>query len=114
MALSKPVATKPATGPVSLKDGKIMVRLHVKPGARASGVTGVDDEHVHLRLAAPPREGEANKEAVRVVAALLGIPKSAVWLEHGQRSRSKTVAFHQDGHTAEGVISALQSAVSDD
>ncbi|KAJ2709451.1 hypothetical protein H4R19_004243 [Coemansia spiralis] len=91
-----------------------MIRLHVKPGARTSSVAGIDDEHVHLRIAAPPREGEANKEAVRVVAALLDIPKSCVWLENGQRSRNKTVAFHPDEHTVESVITVLQSAASND
>ncbi|AIY19856.2 hypothetical protein KR76_10585 [Pimelobacter simplex] len=44
-----------------------------------------------MRLASPPVDGRANDELVRWLAKELGVPRSAVTLVRGQRSRSKVV-----------------------
>ncbi|KAJ1729220.1 hypothetical protein LPJ61_003631 [Coemansia biformis] len=108
------MGTKQKLGPVSLRDGSIAVRLLVKPGARASCVTSIDDESVHVRIAAPPRDGEANKEAIRFVAEILNIPKSTIRLDHGQRSRSKTVEFPCNGRTVQDVVDTLSDIAAKD
>lgn len=46
---------------------------------------------VHLRLHAPPRDGEANTELLRFVAKALRVPKSQVVLASGEKSRTKVV-----------------------
>jgi uncharacterized protein (TIGR00251 family) len=44
-----------------------------------------------VRLAAPPVEGEANRELTRFLARLLGVPPSAVRVVSGDSSRNKVV-----------------------
>jgi uncharacterized protein (TIGR00251 family) len=53
-------------------------------GWRAPGVLAV-------RVTAPPVEGEANRAVVALVAAALGVPRSAVTVAIGTRGRDKVV-----------------------
>lgn len=67
------------------------------PGARRSELVGVADGRLRVRLAAPPREGRANDELIRFLAATLGVPRRNVVLVAGDRSRGKLV--HLSGVT---------------
>lgn len=49
------------------------------------------DGCLRVRLAAPPAEGRANAELVRFLAKELGVPRDAVSLVAGRRSRRKLV-----------------------
>ena len=61
------------------------------PGAQRSELAGVADGRLRIRLAAPPAEGRANAELVRFVAKELGVPRNAVTLGAGVRSRRKLI-----------------------
>jgi len=68
------------------------VRVRVTPRSSRSGVDGVrDDGAVKVRLAAPPVDGAANAELVRVMARALGVPPSAVSIARGTSGRDKLV-----------------------
>jgi uncharacterized protein (TIGR00251 family) len=69
----------------------VKITLYVQPGARKTEIAGMHDGHVKLRIKAPPVEGAANKAVVEFVAELLDLPKSAVKLVNGEKSRVKTV-----------------------
>ena len=60
-----------------------------RPGAVRRG------GHVLVRVAAPPEGGRATEEARRCLAAALGVPREAVSLRTGSRSRTKV--FDVDG-----------------
>ncbi|EMD66164.1 hypothetical protein GGP41_006386 [Bipolaris sorokiniana] len=81
------VTAKPSTGTIQLL-------CHVKPGVSANreGIATISDERIQLCVAAQARDGEANKAVRRVVADALGVPKSAVEVIKGMKSRDKTVA----------------------
>lgn len=66
--------------------------VHVVPRARRTEVAGRHGGIVKIRLAAPPVDGAANDELVRFVAACVGVPRSAVTIASGARSRRKTIA----------------------
>lgn len=68
---------------------KIAVR--VKPNAKASELVREKDGSWHARLKAPPAEGKANAELVRLVAAYFDVPKSRVRIKSGHSSRTKLV-----------------------
>ena len=70
----------------------------VGPVAEAGGGTALA-----VRLVAPPVDGAANAALVALLAAALGVPKSAVAIPAGEKSRRKTVRV--TGITA-GVASA--------
>ncbi|KAL7747318.1 hypothetical protein RI367_007372 [Sorochytrium milnesiophthora] len=68
-----------------------LVTVRAKPGARQSQVTAVNDDAVDIQIAAPPREGEANKCLVEFVADTVGVRKGSVSLASGHRSRDKVL-----------------------
>jgi len=46
---------------------------------------------LHVRVAAPPVEGRANAALIELLAKTLGVSKSRVSIEAGQRGREKVV-----------------------
>ena len=71
------------------------VRLYVQPGAKKTELSGIFDNMVKLRVAAPPVDGAANAEVVRFIASLLGLPKRGITLVTGEKSRIKTLEFDE-------------------
>ena len=55
--------------------------VFAKPGSKDTAIAGVDNEAVHVRVAAPPVDGEANKELLRFIAKLLSLRSSDVDLD---------------------------------
>lgn len=70
-----------------------MARFTVKvhPRARRSAVTGRLGDAWKLDLTAPPVEGKANEECVRLLAELVGVPRAQVRIVAGLTSRTKVV-----------------------
>jgi uncharacterized protein (TIGR00251 family) len=64
--------------------------VRAQPGARRSGVLGTWNAALKLGVGAPPEDGRANDGLVRLVAELFDLPRSAVSLVAGERSRNKT------------------------
>jgi hypothetical protein len=60
---------------------------------------------LRVRVAAPPVEGAANEELIRTLARALGVPRSAVEIVSGDRSKSKRVRVRgADGARLEGLL----------
>ena len=72
---------------------RVVLELHVQPGAKRSEFAGMHGERMKVRLAAPPVDGKANAELVAVLAAHYGVPRANVKIESGQASRQKRVAI---------------------
>lgn len=70
---------------------------------------GISDEGVRVNIAAPPKEGEANKELLEYLAGALGAKKSEVYLDKGSKSKSKIVVV--DSMDAESAYEALKSQI---
>jgi len=74
---------------------RLTVRVH--PRARRSAVRGRLGDAWKLDLAAPPVEGKANQECVRLFAELAGVPRARVRIVTGAASRSKVVEIEGVG-----------------
>lgn len=72
------------------------VTLYIQPGAKKTELAGVHDGLVKLRVSSPPVEGAANKAVVSFVSEYAGLPKSAVKIVSGEKSRTKTVEIEED------------------
>ena len=77
-----------------------MTRLPVRltPGAASDRIDGwdVDAEGrpvLKVRVRARPIEGEANEALIKLIARALGLPKSAVVLQRGGQSRTKSLVI---------------------
>ena len=71
--------------------GGVLINIRVIPRAGRSGLAGTRDNALLVRLNAPPVEGAANAELVDVLSEILEVPKRAVTIVSGERSRSKRV-----------------------
>lgn len=68
-------------------------------------MVGERDGAVVVRVAAPPVEGRANEALCGFIAERAGVPKRAVSIVAGERSRDKVVRV--DGVTFDGLRRAL-------
>lgn len=73
------------------RSGTVRLRVRVQPRASRTEIVGEHDGALKVRLAAPPVDGDANRELVRFVAKALGLAPSHVRLVSGASSRSKTL-----------------------
>lgn len=69
------------------------VSIVASAGARRTEIGGLDRWRgaVHVRIAAEPLAGEANKELLAFLARLFSVPKDSVRLLRGERSARKVV-----------------------
>jgi uncharacterized protein (TIGR00251 family) len=74
---------------VEERPGAVRFAVRVQPRASRDAVDGEWQGALKVRLTAPPVEGEANEALSEFLAGLLKIPKSAVRILSGERSRTK-------------------------
>jgi uncharacterized protein (TIGR00251 family) len=75
------------------------------PRAARAGVAGFREGALLVRLNAAPVDGAANAELIEVLADALGVPKRAVSITVGERSRRKTVLIR--GLSADDIASKI-------
>jgi uncharacterized protein (TIGR00251 family) len=81
------------------------IDVRVIPRAGTSGVAGRRGDAVLVRLNAAPVDGAANAELIEVLSDVLDVPKRAVSIVSGARSRRKRVQI--EGLTDQVVASKL-------
>jgi uncharacterized protein (TIGR00251 family) len=72
--------------------GTLFFSVRVVTRASRSGAAGEHDGALKLRIAAPPVDGAANEEVVKVLAKLFSVSRSHVSIVSGQTSRLKRIA----------------------
>ena len=72
------------------KEG-VLLAVRVVPRASRAGLAGIREDALLVRLNAAPVEGAANAELIDVLAEVLDVPRRAVSITVGERSRRKTV-----------------------
>ena len=88
----------------------VVIEVRATPRARRSGLAGVRDGALLLRLHAPPVEGAANEELVDLLATLLGVPRRAITIVTGGRNRLKRVRV--EGVSVKFVNARLKAHIS--
>lgn len=68
-----------------------LLKVRAIPGAKKSEIVGEHGGRLKVRLNAPPVEGKANKELLRLLAKQLKLKKNQVSLHTGERSRDKII-----------------------
>ena len=69
----------------------ITFTVRVIPRASKSEVVGEFDESLKVKIAAPPVDGAANDEVVKLIAKAFGRPRADVEILSGHTSRTKRV-----------------------
>jgi uncharacterized protein (TIGR00251 family) len=89
-------------------EGALTFAVRVVPRASRSEIVGEHDGTLRVRVAAPPVEGAANVELVRLLARALGVPTRAVEIASGHASKTKLVRVA--GATQERLLSLVSGS----
>ena len=68
-----------------------LLPVHVQPRAGRNEVVGWQGTALRVRVTAAPEAGQANQAVIDLLAEALGVPRSAVVLVRGAKSRDKLV-----------------------
>jgi hypothetical protein len=90
---------------VSDAPGGCLLSIRVTPRAGRTGVSGVREGQLVVKLAAAPVGGAANAALLEAIASALRVPRRDVSIASGERGRSKRVRVA--GRTAADVAAAL-------
>jgi uncharacterized protein len=72
-----------------------LITTKVHPNSRESSVKKTDKNILEVRVKSAPDKGKANREAVVVLSEFLNIPKSAITLVRGSKSKNKIFAINE-------------------
>ncbi len=73
------------------KDGAIIFAVRVVPRASRSEIVGELGGALKIKIHAPPVDGAANAELIKILSKRFDVPKSAVEILKGQTSKTKQV-----------------------
>jgi uncharacterized protein (TIGR00251 family) len=71
--------------------GRVVLSVHVQPGARRTEVVGRHGDALKVRIAAPPIDGRANDAVLALVSEEFGLARRDVELVSGPSSRRKRI-----------------------
>jgi uncharacterized protein len=77
----------------SVNDGNIIFSVRVVPRSSRSEIAGEQGGSLRVRIAAPPVDGAANEELVRVLAKEFGVSRRAINIISGHSSRLKKISI---------------------
>jgi len=72
-----------------------LLKVRVTPRSSRNEVESWDGETLHVRVTAPPAEGQANEACRELLAKALRLPKSKVILVQGAHHRDKVFRIMQ-------------------
>lgn len=88
----------------STADG-VVVPIRVIPRSSRTQIDEIRDGRLLVRLNQPPVDGMANTALVRLLATELRVPRRAIQIIAGQRTRHKSILI--EGLTAETLLDRL-------
>lgn len=80
---------------------RTLLAVTVTPRSSRSSITRDERGDVKAHLNSPPADGRANEELIKLLARILGIAKSRISIEKGDRGRKKILLI--EGMTEEEV-----------
>ncbi len=69
------------------------ITLRVQPNARHNEVLKLEDGVFHIKIAAPPVKGQANRELIDFLSRSLGVSRGSITIEKGYTSRTKVISI---------------------
>jgi uncharacterized protein (TIGR00251 family) len=92
-------------------DGGVSFELRVQPRASRDALVGLHGDALKVALRAAPVDGAANEALLDLLADALTLPRRALRLLRGERSRTKIV--HVTGIDPAGLCARLERQASD-
>lgn len=76
---------------IEINENEITFTIRVVPRASKSEIVGEMGGNLRVRISAPPVDGAANDEIVKVLAKAFGVAKTSVSILSGQTSKTKRI-----------------------
>ena len=92
---------------LQVRGDAVRLRVRVVPRASRTGVAGVHDGALRVRLAAPPVDGKANAALVRFLSRAIGVPRTGVRIVGGAAGRSKVLEVDASVARGDAALRAL-------
>ena len=70
---------------------EVVVEVTARPGASRLGVIGVSGDRLIIAINSQPDKGKANDELIEYLAREMRVPRSALLIVRGEKSRHKTI-----------------------
>ncbi|PWB51832.1 MAG: YggU family protein [Nitrosomonadales bacterium] len=83
---------------------RAILTLHIQPGAKRTGIAGIHDGALKIRIAAPPVEGQANAKLLDFLKKAFDVPSSRVILRQGSSGRRKVVEIHGSRRSPDDMV----------
>jgi len=74
-----------------MEKAEALLLVRLTPRAHRNEITRIEEGVLHVRVTSPPVESAANRALLELLAEVLDVPKVALRLSSGQRSRMKHV-----------------------
>jgi len=71
----------------------VRIEVQAHPGAKRNQIVRFEEGVWHLKIAAPPTEGKANKELIEFLSEVLDISKSLIMIEKGTTGHRKLISL---------------------
>ena len=88
-----------------MKEKPVRIAVQGHPGAKRNEVIRFEEGMWHLKIAAPPTEGKANKELIEFLSEILDISKSRITIDKGATGHRKLISL--EGITKEAAEERL-------
>lgn len=79
---------------VTQYEDSIILEVRVIPRSSKSEIVGEYDEALKVKISAPPVDGAANKELIKVLSKTFGVSKSSVEIISGETSKTKQIMIY--------------------
>lgn len=89
---------------IQATESGVLIRVRVQPRARVERLEGIHGGQLRLRLKAPPVDGAANAACIAFLAKALGVRRSQVHIQAGEKSRDKLIHISGLAHADVAMI----------
>jgi hypothetical protein len=89
----------------------VIIDFEATAGSPVSSIFGVNEwrERVKVSINAPAKDGEANRELLRFLAKVFGVPSGSIKLVSGEKSSQKRVEISK--MTTDAAVKKLEAAL---
>ncbi len=85
----------------------LLLKLKLQPKSSRDAFAGPQNDHMRVRITAPPVDGKANSRLLAWLAKQFGVAKTSIAIESGQSSPLKRVRIRDPGRIPDSIKGAL-------
>jgi uncharacterized protein (TIGR00251 family) len=92
---------------------RLLLSVHLQPGAKSSAIAGAHGDALKIRIAAPAVDNKANAALVAFLSTALGIPAADIGIRSGLHARRKRIEIRGATERVAAHVRAALTAAPD-